>query len=99
MSKGGVLEISTCLSKELFGEHGRIKRMALISIKDTGKGISENDIQKIFIPFYTKKKSGIGIGLAFSKKIIKDHGGFIKVKSQRNKGTCFYIYLPFEHNG
>lgn len=99
MKKGGKLEVSTYPSKELFGEHGKIKRMALVSIKDTGKGISGYDLQEIFIPFYTKKKQGTGIGLAFSKKIIKDHGGFIKVKSQKNKGTCFYIYLPFEHNG
>ncbi len=99
MKKGGGIEISTSPSKELFGDHGRIKRMALISIKDTGKGISEDEIQKIFIPFYTKKKTGTGIGLALSKKIVKDHGGFIKVKSLRNKGTCFHIYLPFEHYG
>ncbi|MEW6109020.1 MAG: ATP-binding protein [Nitrospirota bacterium] len=99
MKKSGKLEVSTYPSKELFGEHGKFKRMALISIKDTGKGITERDIHKIFIPFYTKKKKGTGIGLAFSKKIIKDHGGFIRVKSQKDKGTCFYIYLPFEDNG
>ncbi len=99
MKKNDRLEVSTSPSNELFGEHGRTKRMALIMIRDTGKGITEKDLGKIFIPFYTKKKSGTGIGLAFSKKIIKDHGGFIKVKSQKNKGTCFSIYLPFEHNG
>lgn len=99
MKKGDRLEVSTYPSKELFGEHGRIRRMALVSIKDTGKGITEKDLEKIFVPFYTKKKTGTGIGLAFSKKIIKDHGGFIKVKSQKNKGTCFFIYLPFEHHG
>ena len=99
MKKGDRLEVSTHPSKELFGEHGRIKRMALVSIKDTGKGITGKDLEKIFIPFYTKKKTGTGIGLAFSKKIIKDHGGFIRVKSQKNKGTCFLIYLPFEDHG
>lgn len=99
MKKQDRLEVSTYPSNELFGEHGRIKRMAVVSIKDTGKGISEKDLEKIFIPFYTKKKTGTGIGLAFSKKIIKDHRGFIKVKSQKNKGTCFFIYLPFEQHG
>jgi signal transduction histidine kinase len=72
--------------------------MGLISIKDSGKGIPEEDIKKIFLPFYTKKKSGTGIGLALSKKVIKDHGGFIKVKSQINKGTVFHLYMPFGHN-
>ena len=99
MRKGGRLEISTYPSKESVREGGKIKRWALISIKDTGKGISEKDVQKIFIPFYTKKKFGTGIGLALSKKIIKDHGGLIKVKSQVSKGTTFFIYIPFEQNG
>jgi two-component system nitrogen regulation sensor histidine kinase GlnL len=99
MKKGGSLEISTGPAGELFKERGRIKRMALLKIKDTGKGIEEKDLQKIFLPLYTKKKKGTGIGLAFSKKSVKDHGGFIKVKSQKNRGTCFHIYLPYEHVG
>jgi len=99
MRKGGKLEISTCPSKESFRKGGKIKRWALITIRDTGKGIEEKDLQKIFMPFYTKKKSGTGIGLALSKKIIKDHGGLIKVKSQVGKGTSFFIYIPFEQNG
>jgi two-component system nitrogen regulation sensor histidine kinase GlnL len=97
MKKGGKLEISTCLSNESIREGGKIKRWAMISIKDTGGGISEKDLQRIFIPFYTKKKHGTGIGLALSKKIIKDHGGLIKVKSQKDKGTSFFIYIPFEN--
>jgi two-component system, NtrC family, nitrogen regulation sensor histidine kinase GlnL len=96
MKKGGRLEVSTYPSDELFKENGKIKRMALISIKDSGKGISENDMKKIFLPFFTKKKYGSGIGLALSKKILRDHKGFIKVKSQKNKGTCFHVYVPFE---
>jgi len=99
MKKGGRLEITTSPSRESFIDHGRIKRWVLISIKDTGKGIPEKDLNRIFLPFYTKKKSGTGIGLSFSKKVIKDHGGFIKVESQINKGTVFHLYMPFEYNG
>jgi two-component system nitrogen regulation sensor histidine kinase GlnL len=99
MKKGGRLEVSTYPSKESVREGGRIKRWALISIRDTGRGIQERDLQKIFIPFYTKKKHGTGIGLALSRKIIKDHGGLITVKSLPGKGTTFFIYIPFEHNG
>ena len=69
---------------------------ALVSITDTGRGIPEHDLKNIFIPFYTKKKQGTGIGLALSRKIIKDHRGMIKVKSQEDKGTSFFIYIPFE---
>ena len=99
MDRGGRLDVSTGPSKESVREGGKIKRWAMISLKDTGRGISEKDLQKIFIPFYTKKKDGTGIGLALSKKIIKDHGGLIKVKSQPHKGTTFSIYIPFEHHG
>jgi two-component system nitrogen regulation sensor histidine kinase GlnL len=99
MKKGGSLEISTGPSKELFGDHGKIKRMALITIRDTGKGMSEEDLQKIFLPFYTKKKGGTGIGLSLSKKIMKDHSGMISVTSQKGKGTTFSLYLPFREHG
>lgn len=99
MKKGGQLEISTSPSKESFIDHGKIKRWVLISIKDTGKGIAEKDLKKIFLPFYTKKKSGTGIGLAFTKKVVKDHGGFIRVESRENMGTVFHLYMPFGHNG
>jgi two-component system nitrogen regulation sensor histidine kinase GlnL len=99
MKKGGRIEVSTCPSEESVREGGRTKRWAMISIRDTGKGIAEGDLRKIFIPFYTRKKNGTGIGLALSRKIIKDHGGLIKVKSQEGKGTAFSIYIPFENNG
>jgi len=98
MKKGGLLEISTGPSKELFGEHGKIKRMALVTIRDTGKGMSPEDLQKIFLPFYTKKKGGTGIGLSLSKKIMKDHSGMISVASQKGKGTTFSLYLPFRED-
>jgi two-component system nitrogen regulation sensor histidine kinase GlnL len=99
MKRGGRIEVSTCPSEESVREGGRTKRWAMISIRDTGKGIAEGDLRKIFIPFYTRKKGGTGIGLALSKKIIKDHGGLIKVKSQEGKGTAFSIYIPFDNNG
>ncbi|MBI5639205.1 MAG: PAS domain-containing protein [Nitrospirae bacterium] len=99
MRKGGVIEISTYPSTESIREGGRTRKWAVISIKDTGKGIPENDLKKIFMPFYTKKKHGTGIGLALSKKIIKDHGGQIKVKSVMDKGTSFIIFIPFGQNG
>lgn len=99
MKKGGRLEITTSPSRESFMDHGRIKRWILISIRDTGKGIPEKDLKKIFLPFYTKKKAGTGIGLSFSKKVIKDHGGFIKAESQLNRGTVFHLYMPFEYHG
>ncbi len=99
MARGGTIEVSTYPSTESIREGDRIKRWAVISIRDSGRGIPEADLKKIFIPFYTGKKGGTGIGLALSKKIIKDHRGLIRVKSREGEGTTFFIYIPFEKNG
>ncbi|MDP2158435.1 MAG: PAS domain S-box protein [Nitrospirota bacterium] len=66
----------------------------LIDIQDTGTGITEQNIAKIFDPYFTTKQKGSGLGLATSYSIIKNHGGLIKVKSEVNRGTTFSIYLP-----
>jgi signal transduction histidine kinase len=68
-----------------------------IAITDTGEGIHPDDISKIFDPFVTTKEMGIGLGLAISKRIVEDHKGSIKVKSQLLKGTTFTISLPVQN--
>jgi PAS domain S-box-containing protein len=65
-----------------------------ITVKDTGIGIPPDNIQKIFDPYFTTKKSGSGLGLATSYSIIKKHGGQIAVESDVGKGTKFILYLP-----
>ncbi len=65
-----------------------------IAITDSGEGIPQDELDKIFDPFVTTKEMGMGIGLAISKKIIEDHGGKIKVKSKISKGTTFTVTLP-----
>ncbi len=65
-----------------------------IDIQDTGTGISEQNIPKIFDPYFTTKQRGSGLGLATSYSIIKNHGGLIEVTSEQNRGTTFTIYLP-----
>jgi len=68
-----------------------------LSISDTGIGISPQDIEKIFEPFYTKKvmgKSGTGLGMAVVWGTIKDHHGYIDVTSRKGKGTLFTLYFP-----
>lgn len=75
------------------------QRWAVVTIQDTGVGISRDDLNRIFLPFYTKKNGGNGLGLALSKKIIKDHGGIIKVKSEVGCGTTFSVYLPLQVSG
>ena len=65
-----------------------------IGIKDQGKGISEDDMVKIFEPYFTTKKKGTGLGLAITRRIIRQHGGDIKVTSILGKGTTFTISFP-----
>ncbi len=67
-----------------------------ISVKDNGSGISETDIHNIFEYYYTTKDKGIGLGLPISYMIVKDHGGDIKVFSEKGKGTKFVISLPLK---
>jgi signal transduction histidine kinase len=61
---------------------------------DTGKGISPDNLKKLFQPFFTTKAKGIGLGLSVSKKIIEQHNGRIDVKSELGKGTTFTVTLP-----
>jgi len=65
-----------------------------IIISDTGMGIAESDLDKIFNPFFTTKEQGTGLGLSIVHRIIEGHGGKITVQSQLNKGTIFRITLP-----
>jgi two-component system nitrogen regulation sensor histidine kinase GlnL len=75
------------------------QRWVVVSIEDTGIGIPKDEVSRIFLPFYTKKDGGSGLGLALSKKIVKDHGGIIKVKSKEGAGATFSIYLPMTGEG
>lgn len=65
-----------------------------ISITDNGSGISEEQADKIFVPYFTTKGTGTGIGLAMVKQIIENHGGTIQFESQVGEGTTFTIVLP-----
>ncbi|MEK6583231.1 MAG: ATP-binding protein, partial [Nitrospirota bacterium] len=69
-----------------------------IIISDTGVGIPRDKLDKIFLPFYTTKPRGTGMGLALVHKIILSHGGNIEVESTAGKGTTFRIYLPYGNN-
>lgn len=65
-----------------------------VSIEDQGTGISQEDLQKIFDPYFTTKEGSSGLGLASSYSIVKKHNGHITAESQLGAGTVFHIYLP-----
>lgn len=69
----------------------------ILTVRDTGSGIDKNDIKHIFEPFYSKRKmgrSGSGLGLSITYGIVKDHNGYIDVKSETGKGSDFVVYFP-----
>jgi signal transduction histidine kinase/CheY-like chemotaxis protein len=84
--EGGTITIKTnCPEKE-----GTVE----IQVKDTGRGMSKEQVENIFDAGYTTKQSGHGMGLSICKKIIAHHGGTIRAESELNKGTRFTIRLP-----
>ena len=89
MEEGGVLSIETKMVKlEDKKEYSEIK------VSDTGCGIKENDLKKIFEPFFTKKEKGTGLGLTIVNHIVDGYNGRIKIESTINKGTVCSVWLP-----
>ena len=101
MKTGGMLSISTMpfnmtrSFKEIHG-FGNPGRYALLTVSDTGCGMSERVREKIYDPFFTTKELGKGTGLGLSTVygIVKQHNGYIDVSSEPGKGTTFSIYFP-----
>jgi signal transduction histidine kinase len=82
---------------ELRGSHQRDatgKAWAIIEIRDTGCGLQPNDLQRIFIPFFTTKSTGHGVGLALAHRVITDHGGTLTAANAPEGGAIFTIRLP-----
>jgi signal transduction histidine kinase len=87
----GLIEILSDLVKKQETSYCRL------SIRDTGKGISKEDTPQVFIPYFTTKESGTGLGLPIIERIVNDHGGTIWFDSAEGAGTTFYIDLPMEN--
>jgi two-component system sensor histidine kinase HydH len=87
MENGGQLVITSSIKDDV---------TVAIDIKDSGSGMSEDDLSKIFDPYFTTKPKGTGLGLPIVHKIIEAHQGQIKVRSARGQGTAFSIILPLK---
>jgi signal transduction histidine kinase len=88
---GGKGDIIVTLSKE--------RNAIKIWVSDTGRGMTPEEMEKVFEPFYTTKDKGTGLGLAIVFNIIKKHKGEIFVDSQKDKGTTFYMLFPGGEDG
>jgi two-component system sensor histidine kinase AtoS len=84
MRDGGVLSVSVHAEGE----------DAVIAVRDSGHGIGRENVRKVFLPFFTTRETGVGMGLALTHKIVTAHGGRIEVESSEGVGTTFTMILP-----
>ena len=84
MPQGGTLTMRTRQDGE----------RAAVEVSDTGDGLSPEECERLFTPYYTSKTHGTGLGLAIVQSVVSDHGGKISVQSQPGRGTTFVIELP-----
>jgi nitrogen fixation/metabolism regulation signal transduction histidine kinase len=84
MPEGGRLTFRTSKDDEF----------AILELADTGNGLTPEECDRIFTPYYTSKQHGTGLGLAIVQSVVSDHGGRISVTSRKNQGTTFHVELP-----
>jgi two-component system sensor histidine kinase PilS (NtrC family) len=92
MPAGGRLTLSTSRRRIRSGD--RSGDVIEIAFQDSGEGIKKEDLEKIFLPFFTTKRQGSGLGLAAVHRIVDLHGGWIRVDSKPGKGSRFVVCLP-----
>ncbi len=84
MPRGGQLTVRT----------SRVNGNARLEVSDTGEGLTPEECERLFTPYYTTKQHGTGLGLAIVQSVVSDHGGRISVDSEKGRGTTFRIDLP-----
>jgi two-component system nitrogen regulation sensor histidine kinase GlnL len=95
MNGRGGMTITTRMETDFhIREEGKERaKFIWVDIEDNGPGIKEEDLPNIFSPFFTTKRNGAGLGLAICYRIIKEHGGLIRVGSHEGKGATFKVSL------
>ncbi len=92
MPEGGRLTVRTFETSEVTGRLP--KSGVMVSIADTGVGIPEENLERIFEPLFTTRTKGIGLGLALAKRLVEEHSGSIEVESEVGEGSTFIVWLP-----
>jgi nitrogen-specific signal transduction histidine kinase len=98
MGPNGTLTITTEIIPAASPRHnlpeGKKLPLIAVSVKDSGTGVSPENIGRLFEPFFTTKPKGTGLGLSITRRIVQEHGGVITVESELNNGTTFAIAFP-----
>jgi len=90
-----VIMLRTRPSSHHVEREGKIQRWAEVSFRDNGPGIPPEDLDRIFLPYQSRKREGSGLGLAICRKILQGHDGMIRVESEQGAGATFFVYIPF----
>jgi two-component system sensor histidine kinase HydH len=85
MPRGGILEIELESPAD-----GQVR----LHVRDTGPGVEPKQLSRLFEPFFTSKETGLGLGLAVSQRIARDHGGSLRAENRPEGGACFSLHLP-----
>ena len=95
MPEGGTLKVTTGFITDyrMLSNKGRTFPMAQVSISDTGIGISPENLERLFTPFFTTKPEGTGLGLMMTQRILKEHEALLRIHSELGKGTTFRLLL------
>jgi signal transduction histidine kinase len=83
---------------EIVVEFRQSDALSQISVRDSGKGITPEEMKKIFEPYYSTKTFGVGLGLTITKRLVEEHGGKISISSEVGKGTEMTVEVPV-HEG
>jgi signal transduction histidine kinase len=94
-----LVRLNRQVDRLLPGNSGKEEQFLRIHIRDNGPGIPPEVQDRIFVPFFTTKKTGTGIGLPIAQKIVHAHGGVMDMESEVGKGTEFIIKIPMRHHG
>jgi len=96
VGKNGHIRVTTRVVSEysMTQKGERASRMVAIDVSDNGPGMSKEQMENIFTPFFTTKPKGTGLGLAICHKIVSEHRGMIKIDSEPGKGSTFTVLLP-----